>query len=78
MRCRTVCRVMMEVIVKTEDFDEKQEAELDAFEQRQMRSFERGKRSIFCLTLSIFLFQMIFRSSSLQFMSPCLRHWFTG
>ena len=59
MRCRTVCRVMMEVIVKTEDFDEKQEAELDAFEQRQMRSFERGKRLVWLIAGVNILFDLI-------------------
>lgn len=50
---------MMEVIVKTEDFDEKQEAELDAFEQRQMRSFERGKRLIWLIAGINILFDLI-------------------
>jgi hypothetical protein len=50
---------MMEVIVKTEDFDEKQEAELDAFEQRQMRSFERGKRLVWLIAGVNILFDLI-------------------
>ncbi len=49
----------MEVIVKTEDFDEKQEAELDAFEQRQMRSFERGKRLVWLIAGVNILFDLI-------------------
>lgn len=50
---------MMEAIVKTEDFDEKQEAELDAFEQRQMRSFERGKRLVWLIAGVNILFDLI-------------------
>lgn len=49
----------MEAIVKTEDFDEKQEAELDAFEQRQMRSFERGKRLVWLIAGVNILFDLI-------------------
>jgi len=45
--------------VKTEDFDEKQEAELDAFEQRQMRSFERGKRLVWLIAGVNILFDLI-------------------
>lgn len=45
--------------MKTEDFDEKQEAELDAFEQRQMRSFERGKRLVWLIAGVNILFDLI-------------------
>ena len=45
--------------MKTEDFDEKQEAELDAFEQRQMRSFERGKRLGWLIAGGNILFDLI-------------------
>ena len=45
--------------METEDFDEKQQAELDAFEEKQRRSYEMGKKIVYLIAGINILFDII-------------------